>query len=688
MSHPCYHLDFETRSRVDLQKCGAFRYAADPSTEILCAAVAKGDHDPLVWAPKKFGRADSGSRELIDEMVASDAPIYSHNAQFEAAVAAYRTQWNIDPSRWRCTAAMARKAALPSALFAVAKLLGVNQQKDASGTRLIKTFCIPQEGSLKFIEPKEKPVEFCQLMYYCAQDVRAEAAVHKALSKFELSGMSLQVFLADMRINARGMPVNVEALRHAQKLIAAAIGPMTDEFHAITGCNPSQRDAFLKWLEENGCPLDNLKAVTLDEELDDFDFDDTTPVGRALTIKKRLSYAAIKKIDSMIACAGPHDNRVRGTLLYHGAERTGRFSGRLIQPQNFKKPSAHLEAHTENAYRDIMAGCTGEHIEQTYGPVVEVVASSIRHFIHDTEGGDMIDVDYSAIEARIIAWLADEKWRLDVFCTHGKIYEMSAAQMFGIPIESVDKKLRQKGKISELSCGFQGGVGALKNMGALKMGLTEEELPDIVSAWREASPNIVELWYNASRAATNAILNPNCKYTIQGGKVTYFSSVTAGMRYLFAVLPSGRKLAYPQAKVEETCSYRSKEDGKFKVLFSPTEKQKLKALAEDSKAWIKTGPTYGGFPTGKQVWGRNILSPGDLTNNLVQGIAADIMCGGMLNAESHGYETATLIHDEWLGYKKKGQTAEELKNLLTLLPPWAKGLPLAAEGGDVPWYRK
>jgi DNA polymerase len=822
-------VDFETRGTADLKKVGAFRYANDPSTEIICAALSRDDGEPLIWVNPKFGQSDTGVEELIREWLYGDCLIYAHNAQFEQAIFealcpryfGFGNPWKMRP-RWRCTAAMARKAALPSSLEKCAAVLGLKQQKDKRGGALIRKFCIPDPDTGEFVNPADHPEDFRALLDYCKQDVRTEQEIHQALKAFELTGLSLRTFLMDYVINARGLPVNVEALHRAHELVQQANDKLVPEFKEITGLNPTQATAFLSWLKERGYAADDLRAATLDEQLEELEITDgSAEVIRALEIRKMLSYSSVKKLPAMIACAGPRDNRVRGSILYHGAERTGRFSGRLVQPQNFKSPPPHLKPYTHEMYRLIQQGTTVEEMEMHYGPAIECVGSCIRHFIHQP-GEKLLNADYSAIEARIIAWWAEEKWREEVFRTHGMIYEASAAEMFGLTMQDFKEykkksgkhhPLRHKGKVAELACiaegqlvevswrgvrghslipiekvspehlvwdganfvehggvvwqgykpvwmwnglvatedhvvfttvgemtfkqamhtrfplingtggnresddmplyigyksvydilncgplnrftvsdtlvhncGFQGGVNALIAMGALKGGIKEEELPDIVARWRERSPNICNLWYQCDRAVRAAIGNLGSSHTVNG-RATYTVQKAAGMRFLFCTLPSGRRLAYPDPRIERSVTW--KKDGKRQVILNPTEAQIREAQNDDPKAWVKDDVTYAGFPSGKAVWGRIVGSPGKWVENVVQAIAADIMCHGCLNAEEAGYQTATLIHDEWLGYKLPGQTAERLIELLTDLPPWADGLPIKAEGGEVPYYLK
>jgi DNA polymerase len=746
-----YHIDLETRSRADLKRVGAHRYARDASTAILCIAVAKDDHDPRLWVPREFRHLvdhDPIAEELLFEIsFDKEAVVYSHNAGFEISVldALMEKTTGFKPPahhQWRCTAAMGRRAALPASLEKLAETLNLKNLKDSKGKGLIRKFSVPQKTRKSrltgtssidpiygfsvpdvqydpaviggFIEPSDEPEAFKEFCDYCIQDVRVEQEIHKTLKDFELTGFPLRTFLLDLEINCRGFPVNLDALRKAEKLVNEETEALAEEFRKLTGFEHTQRDRVVEWLQQNGFKHDNLRADTLEEIFEDEEFDDSTPLGRALTLKKRVSYASLKKIPAMLGCAGPQDNRVRGTLVYHGAG-TGRWSASLVQPQNFKRPAEYLKKLTGKAYDDIIAGCNRGCLNLVYGPPLEVVSSCIRHFIQDK--GPMLDADYAAIEARIIAWQAQEKWRLDVFKTHGKIYEASASMMFKVPFSEFEAyeargekhPLRHKGKTAELACGFGGGVGALERMGALKNGLTKEELPDIISQWREANPAVVVHWRTTEDAAKNAIRNPGKVYPF-GVNCGFFRTKTAGMDYLFMRLPSGRKLAYPQPQLTPQIVWKEEktqlvdgldEEGKpiqirkvisseQKKLFNPTPEQIAKVKQKHPKARMSEAITFFGQIPMKAMWGRVATYGGSLVENATQAIAADFMAHGAINASRAGYKIVALIHDEALSEYDPlaGQSADHFVQCLTKLPPWAEGMPLAAEGGVVEFYLK
>lgn len=679
-----YHLDYETRSLADITEVGAFRYAEDPSTEIMCAAIARDGEEPLIWVNPKFEfndmavcRSSPGVLKLIEEMNVSEAPVYAHNAQFEHAITNHckaNKRFKVGIDRWRCTAAMARRAAIPASLEKAAETLGLVQQKDTKGKALIRKFSIPKKDTTVFIQPIDQQDEFVAFTNYCLQDVRTEQGIHKALKHFELTGHVLEAFQADLRINSRGLPVNIKALIHAQSLIEAKESRLTEEFYALTGFNPTQRNVLLTWLQERGFEADNLRADTLDEQLESVDFDPESEVGKALSIKKALSFASIKKVKAMLTCACA-DGRVRGTLQFYGAG-TGRASGRLIQPQNFKRPTIK---HTKGAYADICAGASEDDIEMSYGPLLEVIGSCIRHFIHDPEG-PIFDVDFASVESRILAWLAGEDWKVEAFKTHGKIYEATICRMTGMPLQEMldyaekhgnHHPDRFKGKLAELSCGYGGSVNALIKMGAIDLGLKEEELQGIVDQWREANPNIVKYWYACDRAAKNAVISPGTRHQV--GKVEYFCARSAGAMYLFCKLPSGRRIAYRDPVVKEEVSRDRK--GEIETLPSGAVKTRQEL-------------SYWGQIPGKAMWGRCRIYGALAVENQAQAVAADLLNNGVVNAERNGIPVATMIHDQCLAYKRGDKTIEDLCRCLTDLPSWADGLPIGVDGKVQPYYTK
>jgi DNA polymerase len=660
-----FHIDYETYSTADLPSVGSWRYAFDPSTEILCMAIAHGDDEPALWLPAPYRPTDydpAPADSLLNRLVNSDEPVYAHNVGFEFPIteALWEKTTGLSPiavHRWRCTAAMARKAALPHSLAKCAAKLGLAQQKDSKGSALIRKFSMPQKDGRR-IKPKDDPEAFKVFCEYCVQDVRVEQEIHQKLKAFELTGFQLEVFQADLLMNQRGIPINLDAVRNAKKIVDEASTEAVTEFKALTGLDPTQVIAFREWLAQRGVDVPDLRAETIDELLDSDELEADGDAGRALELRRRVSFAATKKLDAFEAYAGPHDNKVRGILMFYGAIRTGRWSSSGPQVQNAKKPKKALKKFTDAIYSDIKRGATAGELQLVYGNPIECVASCIRNFVDD--GKPMLNADYSAIEARVLAWLAGEQWRIEVFKTHGMIYEASIAQMLGIAIDKVDEDLRQKGKLVELSCGFGGSIGALMKMGADKLGLPKEAMQDLIDKWRAANPSIKSFWSKCEFAARSAIANPGQKYGVNG-KAQFFCARTAGLNYLFVRLPSGRCLAYPEPKVESV----------------------MASWGEPTEAI-----TFFGQFRGKQAWGRVHTYGADIAQSITQGSSVDIMASGLVQCQRARYEINALVHDEALAYLKDGQDIETFCNLLTALPEWAEGLPLEAKGCVIPYYRK
>jgi DNA polymerase len=586
--------------------------------------------------------------------------IWCHNAQFEMAICAalFKRTFGLpcpDVSRFRCTANLARRAGLPHHLGKLAETLGLEQQKDKRGAQLIKLFSVmqPARRSSKknpkglppyWVMPNDRPAEFAEFRRYCAQDVRTEQAVYRKLAYFS-GGLNDRTYTLDAKINARGVTVNLGALRNAKRIIEEEEKRVGDEFRKLTGLNPTQNAKFLGWLESRGYRFPNLQAETLADFMDSVDPLEDEDVVRAIQLKQHSAYAAVKKVEAMLDCAGPHDNRLRGMLVHHGAT-TGRWTSERVQLQNAKRPAKGL--NTEAAYREICSGVSRAMLEFSYGPPLEVIASCIRHFIHAPEG--FFDADYSAIEARIICWLAGQEDALDLYRKGEDRYRVMASAVFGVPVSRVDTFQRWVGKQIVLGCGYQMGPVRFREM-CSQYG---QELPKglefkAVSQFRAKHPRIVQFWNDMEIAARCAILVPDQR--VEVGKVSFVCITTKGIPFLLMRLPSGRELAYPY----------------------PT-------VANGTLAFF--GNIQG------EVWGGVYTFGGKLAENATQAVAADIMGAGALAAEAAGYEIATLIHDQALAYRKPGQTIEGFVDCLTTLPEWAEGLPIAAEGKECKFYSK
>lgn len=646
-----YHLDFETRSSVDLKTRGVYAYAASPDADVLCAAVARGD-ESVVASSIFRGEAGMFNPEtvlVIREISESDDPVWAHNAYFEFVI------WNrvlapqlgikpLDPRRMRCTASLARRAVIPSSLEKCAAYLGLKQQKDKRGAALIRKFCIPE-----FAAPEEHPEDFAALIDYCAQDVEVEREVHKALRAFDRK-VNQSIFYFNLRVNEIGFPVNKPALENAQRIILEDREHLTAEFKAITGLNPTQRDRVLEWFQEHGFTGENLRKLTVDEEISKADItglpDDTV---NALRLRQLMSLAAVKKIPAMIELAD-EDSHVRGTLLDHGAS-TGRSSSKLVQQQNFKRSTKESERFY-NAFTSAPHAWNAGAVEAIHGEVAEVFSQSIRHFIHSPDE-PLVAVDYAAIECRVVNWVAGQHDALREFREGIDRYKVMASRIYGVPVSRISKDGVERflGKQAVLGCGYQMGASKFQGTCAGYGVEIELELAELaVRVFRETHPRVVAFWYAIERAVKRAILTTG---TVVCEKAKAFCRTVAGRKFLFIELPSGRLLSYPEPRVEDN-----------RISF------------------------YGQLPASTK-WGRCDTYGGKLTENIVQAISADLMIYGGLIALENGHDICMMVHDEAVKLTRGEEPRmDDFIRCLTTLPPWADGLPLVAEGKVLPFYSK
>tara|TARA_R110002020_G_scaffold472424_1_gene700417 strand:+ start:11507 stop:13669 length:2163 start_codon:yes stop_codon:yes gene_type:complete len=716
-----YSIDFETYSEADLRSYGAYRYASDPSTEILLCAIARHGEAPLLWSvtgqPEK-----PKALALIKEMCEDpEAVIYAHNAQFEASICHYLWEKTFDLpcpklEQWRCTAAMARRAAIPSSLEQAADFLKLDAQKDNLGKSLIRLFSIPQKPTKKQpntrVFPKDEPEKFREFGQYCKQDVIVEMQVHDKLKAFELKGEVLAGFQFDMKMNHLGVPVNVEALEIAEKLVDEYDTKIVEGFQEMTGLKPTQRSKVLEWLQERGFPGKDLTAPTVDQVIaDGGEAYGMTPEAFAALKMKRLSgFAALKKIPTMLNAACP-DHRVKGSLMWSGAERTHRWAGRIIQPQNFRRPTI---ANTEHLYRVLKSGNMDvESLELIYESPLEAIASCIRHFIEPEEvfeidsfgkgmePGMFLDADYSAIEARIVLWLAGQEEGLQLFRDKKDPYIAMASKIFGVPVEDITKDQRFVGKQSVLGAGYGMGPDKFK-MTAAQFGrtLTQEISEKAISTFRTVNHKIPAMWRAFDNAAKEAIRNPGQVFPAND-KVKFAVTNKPGFTALVMQLPSGHNLIYPKPKLLPVwVVFYAGKMNKFK-----TPKAAEKFCAPIAKRYKEQNLT---LPANKQkeapepkedveitFWGKRLgrwlrvgTYGGSLVENATQAVAGDLMSHGALKADSLGYKIFMLVHDQALAELQPGNTIEEFCEALCTLPPWAEGLPLEAEGGLVPFYKK
>lgn len=668
-----YFIDYETYSEADLKELGSYRYACDPSTKILLCAIAKNDGPVLLWDSADLCDSEE-AYELILEMARNeDSLVVAHNVGFEIPVSRYLFEPTFGEKppaldRWRCTAAMCRRAAIPFNLKGAAEFLKLDAQKADMGKELIKYFSVPSTAKSWRVNKEKVTRERAWQLFgdYCRQDVEVERQIWKRLKKsFGLDNqwLTLAGFQFDLRMNERGLPVNVDALTKAGALLEAATGPLEAEFAALTGLAPTQREKLLAWLQERGYPEDNLQAATMEAVLADPPVEMKPEALRALELRAGSAFAAVAKIPVMRNMACP-DARVRGCFMWSGALRTHRWAGRGVQPQNFKRPVVkdhHL------AYELLKGGHGEETFSDLFGTLPETLASCVRHFI-EAPGVRMLDGDYANIEARITPWLCGQEDMLDEFRRGEDIYKVMAGFIFGKRIEKVSKQERFVGKQATLACQFQVGADKFKMMCA-QFG---QDLPDdlckmAVEKYREKRDRIVRAWRLYNEAAKDAIRNPKQQFHVNH-KVTFcYGDLAAGFPSLQMRLPSGHVLNYPLAKIE-TVMKRFKRDEPAKEV-------------EQIVFW---GP----HPT-KAMWCWNSTYGGKLLENATQATGGDFMTEGLLNAEESGFEPFATIHDQALALQtRESHTVERFRAALCKLPSWAKGFPLEASCDLTDFYTK
>ncbi len=644
-------IDIETSSSTDLQESGVYPYAEAEDFQILSFAYSI-DGGP-VCVVDLAGGGEIPSRvvaALTDPHVVKTA----FNANFERVCLSRHFGRSMPPDQWECTAILARSLGLPSTLAEVARVLGlpVDEQKDAAGKALIRYFCSPCKATAKNKgatrnTPLSDPQRWEEFKAYNAQDVRVEMAVRGLLYKFQIPEEERLIWALDQEVNDRGVGIDRQLVSHAIACNIKYLDRIRAEAEALTGIVDLQSVVQWKnWLKRTeGKVVPSLTKATIPDLIAAATHETTR---QALELRQETSKTSVKKYEAMErnAC---NDGRIRGSLQLNKS-RTGRWASRGVQFQNL--PLNKLS--DIGLARQLLRDGDYETIELLFGNISDILSQLVRTALVPKTGHRFIVADFSAIEARIIAWLAVEQWRIDVFRTHGKIYEASAAQMFHVPVESVTKTstLRQKGKVAELALGYQGSVQALIKMGALKMGLTETELPGLVDAWRRANPAIVKIWSDMETNAKDA-LKGTPHPPIRG--VQFFQQ----SGFLFTRLPSGRNLAYVRPRLETDLQFN-----RPVITFEGTD--------STTKQW-KRQSTYGG----------------KITENIVQAIARDCLRDALLNVTAAGYDVAFHVHDEIILEVPNGQgSLAEVIEIMGQELPWAPGLPLRAEGFEAEYYKK
>ena len=649
-------IDIETRSSIEIGKAGLYRYAQSPDFEIILFAYQMDD------APVEIVDLAQGERipEWIVEALQSAGFIkHAYNAAFEWYClnrAGYRTPL----AQWRCTMAHGLYCGYPGGLDAIGKAIGLPQdrQKLATGKALIRYFCVPckptkNNGNRTWNLPKHAPEKWELFKEYCKQDVTAENSILRRLEQFPMPKEEERLWQMDVRMNAFGVRVDEELTDGVLYIDERSRQDLMGEAMGITGIdNPNSTVQLMEWLEKNGTETDNLRKATVTDLLAGQPADN---VKRMLEIRQQLGKTSIKKYEAIRKAKG-EDGRVRGLTQYYGANRTGRWAGRLVQMQNL--PRNYIG--TLDEARKLVEQKNYKGLRLIYGNVPDTLSQLIRTAFIPSEGNKFVVADFSAIEARVIAWLAGEQWVNEVFATHGKIYEATASQMFHVPVEKIKKgnpeySLRQKGKVATLALGYQGGTAALIAMGALDMGLTEDELPDIVARWRNANRRICDLWYKVEQAALMAMQTAQAQ-AVNGLVFSLEGDLLYGQTFLTVQLPSGRKLFYPKPFLQEN------QFGKLALHYYST---------GSSKKW-GVESTYGG----------------KMTENIVQAVARDCLAETLKRIEDRGLHVVFHVHDEVIIDAPEETTVDEVCGLMAEPIPWAPGLILKGAGFEGQYYKK
>ena len=649
-------IDLETYSSVPIKTAGAQRYIASSDFEILLFAYSL-DGQPVQVVDMAMGEKvpDWVLKALYDPNYIKHA----YNAVFEF-VGISKVFGQLIPSQWRDTMFHGLYCGYTAGLDATGKALGLSEDKQKlnTGKALIRYFCVPckptkSNGGRTRNYPQHDPEKWKLFKEYNAQDVVTEMEIEKRLSGVPVPDFVQKQWETDLIINLRGVAVDMPFVDGALVMDAQVKSELMQEATEISELdNPNSVKQLTVWLNKetsSDVELTDLRKATVSEMLNR---DDNSPdVQRMLEIRQELGKTSTKKYNAIKSCVCP-DNRVRGLLQFYGANRTGRWAGRLVQVQNL--PRTYTDP-IELA-RDLVTDRRTQAVRMIYGNVSDTLSQLIRTAFVASPGNVLIDADFSAIEARVISWLAGEKWRLDVFKSHGKIYEASASQMFGVPIDRIKKgnpeyALRAKGKVAELALGYQGSTGALIAMGALNMGLTEEELPDIVNRWRTANSHIRDLWYDMDGAAVDVIQNGGCQ-RVHGLWLAREYDGTTGTCSFTITLPSGRKLYYNDPKIGEN-------------------------------RWGNPSITYMGV-NDKNKWGRIETYGGKLTENCVQAIARDCLAEAIERLEAAGFPIVFHVHDEVVidikPYAAHADMLDQVVQIMRQPPIWATDLPLNADG--------
>ncbi|WP_442900614.1 DNA polymerase [Gemmiger sp.] len=639
--------DLETYSSVDLTKCGVYRYCESEDFEILLAAYSI---DGGAVQVTDLACGEKLPQEILDALEDETVEKWSFNSQFEriclSRLLGYPAGDYLAPASWRCSMVWASTLGLPRSLESVGAVLGLEKQKLTEGKDLIRYFCVPcrptkANGGRTRNLPEHDPEKWERFKAYNLRDVETEMQIQERLSRFPVPDFIWEEYQLDQEINDRGIGVDMELVRQAIAMDARSREWLTASMQELTELeNPNSVQQMKQWLADHGLETDTLGKTAVAELVKTA----PEPLREVLSLRQQLAKNSVKKYTAMenAVCA---DSRAHGMFVFYGANRTGRFSGRLIQLQNLYKNTMPDLAQA----RALVRSGNYEALSMLYEDIPDTLSQLIRTAFVPQDGRKLIVADFSAIEARVLAWLAGEKWVLEVFEKGGDIYCETAARMFHCRVEKhgENAELRQKGKQATLSCGYGGSVGALKAMGALEAGMTEEELQPLVDSWRAANPNIVRFWWDVDRAVKDCI-RQRVPTETHGLRFDYRSAM------LFITLPSGRRLAYVKPRIGEN------------------------QFGGESVTYMGVG--------GTKKWERLESYGPKFVENIVQGTARDILCYAMQTLKNCAI--VAHVHDEIIIEADRRMSVEAVCEQMGRTPPWAKGLKLRADGYECEFYQK
>lgn len=636
-------IDIESYSDVDLSKCGVYKYASSPAFEILLFGYAVDGGDVRVV---DLVCGEQIPEEIISALSDASVTKWAFNAMFErVCLSNFLGEW-LEPEGWHCTMVWAATLGLPLSLESAGAALGLEKQKLTEGKDLIRYFCVPckptkTNGGRTRNRPEHDPEKWKRFKAYNLRDLETEMQIQERLSRFPVPDAIWEEYQLDQEINDRGIGVDMELVRQAIVMDARSRERLTATMQELTELNnPNSVQQMKQWLVDHGLETDTLGKKAVAELIKTA----PEPLREVLSLRQQLAKSSVKKYTAMenAVCA---DSRAHGMFQFYGANRTGRFSGRLIQLQNLYKNTMPDLAQA----RALVRSGNYEALSMLYEDIPDTLSQLIRTAFVPQNGRKFIVADFSAIEARVIAWFAGERWRLKVFEDGGDIYCASASQMFHVPVEKhgVNGHLRQKGKIAELALGYGGSVGALKSMGALEMGLAEEELQPLVDAWRSSNPMITQFWWDVDRAVKDCI-RQRVPTETHGLRFDYRSAM------LFITLPSGRRLAYVKPRIGEN------QFGGESV-------------------------TYMGV-SGTKKWEQLESYGPKFVENIVQGTARDILCYAMQTLKN--CSIVAHVHDEIIIEADRRMSVAAVCEQMGRTPPWAKGLKLRADGYECEFYQK